>query len=565
MGISRTVFVGAALLATGCIPSGDDATMEDAGAAGGVEATGGGEAPGGGEATGGGGTGGAGGASAVGPHLEASAALLSVSPGNPRTLTITNTGDATATLTEYVQTGSASFEVLLQGLDPRRAGDVLVDPDADGTPGLSPGAHFDLEIGLPTPDAERDIAVLRFLSADEPPVEVTVTDFNPQTCLLAEPGALDWQTPIGAREAQSLTLSPCLPGSTVTVDEVKFSGPNTDVFRLAPDTPPAPWVVGGQTEVRVEFLPVSAGPAEASLDLGFAAEGPLDDLQSIALRGVARENQCPRARPAQNLFRVPSETVVTLDGAASVDADGPDGRPVTYEWVVLARPEGSLALPGESLDPEDPFDGPRDDTHTPSAVFFVDMVGQYTLELRVTDGQGLSNVACDAADDRLVYIDSRPVQALEVLLENGPDGAGEPAEAPEVDLDLHLRHLEGDWFSVPFDCYFGNSNPDWGMLGNPDDDPTLVADAPGAPERLLYPRPENSEVIGRPYTVGVHGFDAPPGLAAPFTVTIRINGAVAYTSPPGLEIAKDDFCTIAAIDWPSGTVTPAIECGPRPR
>jgi hypothetical protein len=258
-------------------------------------------------------------------------------------------------------------------------------------------------------------------------------------------------------------------------------------------------------------------------------------------------------------------TVVTLDGAASVDPDGPDGRPATYEWVVLARPEGSLASPRESLPREDAIDGPRDDTRTPSAVFFVDMVGQYTLELRVTDGQGLSNDACNAADNRLVYIDSRPMPALEVVLENGPNGADELAAPPGVDLDLHLRHPEGDWFTVPFDCSSDNSNPDWGMLGNPDDDPVLFSDAPGALERLLYPRPENSEVIGRPYTVGVHGFDAPPGLAAPFTVTIRINGEIAYTSPPGLAIAKDDFCTIATLDWPSGTVTPAIECGPRPR
>jgi hypothetical protein len=213
--------------------------------------------------------------------------------------------------------------------------------------------------------------------------------------------------------------------------------------------------------VRVEFLPVAAGPAEASLDLGFAADDPVDEVQSIALRGIARENQCPQAWPAQTSFQVPWGTVIELDGAASVDPDGPDGRPVTYEWVVTSRPEGSVAGPHEVLDPTDPTSGTLDDTRTPGAVFFVDMEGRYTLELRVTDEQGLSNDGCDVADDRVVVIDSRPRPVIEVLLEYGRNGAGEPAEPPEVDLDLHLRHPVGDWFVAPGDCYYGNPSPDW--------------------------------------------------------------------------------------------------------
>lgn len=552
MAKTRIVFGWVALAAAGCISSGGTTADADADAGAGGATVGGA----GGEAAGGqvaGGAGGAGGATTHGPHLEASAALIAVMPGNPQTLTITNTGDATATLTQFVQTGSASIAVLLQGLDPRRAGDALADPDADGTPGLSPGAHVDLEIRVPAPDAERDVAVLRFLSADEPPLEVTVTDFNPQTCLAAEPGALEWQTRIGAREAQSLTLTPCLPGATVTVNDVKFSGPNADVFRLAPDSPPAPWTIDAPTEVRVEFLPVAAGPAEASLDLGFAADGPVDEVQSIALRGIARENQCPQAWPAQTSFQVPWGTVIALDGAASVDPDGPDGRPVTYEWLVLERPEGSTSMPRESLPGGGP-DGPPDDSRTPAAAFFVDMAGRYTLELRVTDEQGLSNDACDAADDRIVVIDSRPRPEVEVLLEYGPvEGA---------DLDLHLKHPNGDWFIAPGDCYYGNPTPDWGFLGDRSDDPNLLTDAPGEPERLLLARPENTEDLGSPYTVGVHGYDVPQGVSVPFTVTIRVNDEIAYTSPPEVMVAQNGFCIIAGIDWPAGTVTPSVECGP---
>ncbi len=463
-----------------------------------------------------------------------------------------------------MQTGSASIVVLLQGLDPRRAGDALADPDADGTPGLSPGAHVDLEIRVPTPDAVHDVAVLRFMSADEPPLEVTVTDFNPQTCLLTEPAALDWQTRVGAREAQALTLSPCLPGSTVTVNDVQFSGPNADVFRLSPDTALAPWTIDAPMEIRLEFIPVAVGPAEASLDLGFAADGPVDEVQSIALRGLARENQCPQAWPAQTEFIVPVGTVVALDGAASVDPDGNDGRPVTYEWVVLERPEGSGAQPRESLPPEDPAAGPPDDTRTPASVFFVDMVGTYALELRVTDEQGLSNVACEALDDRIVVIDSRPTPVIDVRLEYEIPADEPPPPERGVDLDLHLRHPLGNWFEAPYDCYYGNPNPDWLFLGDTSDDPLLLTDAPGAPERMLLSRPENTDDLGSPYTIGVHGYVVPDGTSVPFTVTIRINGEIAYTSPPEVMVAQNGFCTIAQIEWPSGTVTATDECGPSP-
>lgn len=559
MANSRIASSGLILLLAGCISSGGATADTDADAgSGGAPAGGAGGAQTGG--AGGSPTGGTGGGIVAGPHLEASAALLTVTPGNPQTLTITNTGDATATLTQYVQTGSASIAVLLQGVDPRRAGDALADPDADGTPGLSPGAHFDLEVRIAAPDAVRDVAVLRFMSADEAPLEVTVTDFNPQTCLTAEPAALDWQTQVGARDAQTLTLSPCLPGATVTVNDVQFSGPDADVFRLSPDTPLAPWTIDAPMEVRLEFMPVAVGPAEASLDLGFAAEGPVDEVQSIALRGLARENQCPQAWPAETSFRVPVGTVIALDGTASVDPDGPDGRPVTYEWVVLARPEGSGEQPRESLPPEDPTAGPPDDTRTPTSVFFVGMVGRYTLELRVTDAQGLTNVACDSADDRIVVIDSTPIPAIDVQLEYEIPADEPPPPERGVDLDLHLLHPIGDWFLAPSDCYYGNPSGDWGVLGDTSDDANLLTDAPGAPERIVLSRPENTEDLGSPYTVGVHGYVAPQGGTVPFTVTIRINGEIAYTSPPGLAIGFDGLCIIAGIDWPAGTVTPSVEC-----
>jgi hypothetical protein len=55
---------------------------------------------------------------------------------------------------------------------------------------------------------------------------------------------------------------------------------------------------------------------------------------------------------------------------------------VTYEWVITERPEGSISQPGEVIDPNDPQNPVSDDTTTPTAVFFVDLAGTYTAELR---------------------------------------------------------------------------------------------------------------------------------------------------------------------------------------
>ena len=94
----------------------------------------------------------------------------------------------------------------------------------------------------------------------------------------------------------------------------------------------------------------------------------------VPLLGRGTQNECPTAVVGEDEFIVRPLEVINLDGSPSVDMDGPDGRPVRYEWVVVQRPEGSTAQPVERLaDPFRPAEGgPADNTGTPGAVFFVD-------------------------------------------------------------------------------------------------------------------------------------------------------------------------------------------------
>jgi hypothetical protein len=47
---------------------------------------------------------------------------------------------------------------------------------------------------------------------------------------------------------------------------------------------------------------------------------------------------------------------------------------------------------------------------------------------------------------------------------------------PNTDFDLHLTRNGASPFTPVDDCYYGDKNPDWGMMGNPDDDPYLDHD-----------------------------------------------------------------------------------------
>ena len=90
----------------------------------------------------------------------------------------------------------------------------------------------------------------------------------------------------------------------------------------------------------------------------------------------------------------------------------------------------------------------------------------------------------------------------------------------DFDLDLHLISPEGQ------DCFYGDSRPDWGRLGDPSDDPVLGADT-----AIDFMTGSNREAVFMAdpgpgeYQVRVHYFDVlTDTVAALPTVTVRIDG-----------------------------------------
>ena len=83
------------------------------------------------------------------------------------------------------------------------------------------------------------------------------------------------------------------------------------------------------------------------------SDDPVYPVMEIPLSGRGIHNECPEALVQQGEMNVRPLDVITLDGTPSVDVDGPDGRPLNYEWVVIQRPEGSTCLLYTSPSPRD--------------------------------------------------------------------------------------------------------------------------------------------------------------------------------------------------------------------
>lgn len=150
--------------------------------------------------------------------------------------------------------------------------------------------------------------------------------------------------------------------------------------------------------------------------------------------------------------------VTAFDAFVSYEASGEashdsDGEIVEWSWTVAVRPAGSgLAI--------EPLAGAEDDRRVR---FRPDLVGAYAIELVVTDDDGLRS-------DPAVY-EFVVAAASGLLLELTWD-------RDYTDVDLHLVNEQpfAAFYEAPWDCYFQNKNPDWGLPGVSGDDPLLPAD-----------------------------------------------------------------------------------------
>jgi len=209
-----------------------------------------------------------------------------------------------------------------------------------------------------------------------------------------------------------------------------------------------------------------------------------------------------------------------FDGSGSHDSDGVI---VSHDWAIIDRPSGSnssIQTLGAS-----------------TAEFFVDFAGDYTIELTVTDDDGLTG-------STTFDFSAVPWQTVHVELSWNVD---------EADVDLHLVDVTagGQFQAMPYDCYYSNKTPDWGDSGALHNPALDLDDVDGfGPENVNIPQPR----MGSSYRILVHYY-ADDGMGATdATIRVYLNGTLQYEDVMTLA-ATDKVWDVATIDWPTGTVT----------
>jgi hypothetical protein len=503
---------------------------------------------------------------------------VAVGEKETRTVNVANPGTEAVIINQIVLTGQTqNFKARIDGQD------IMANPGA--VPGmLGPDKSFQIEVEFIAAAERQDEAELKIVSDANPPITtVNLVANGKSPCIKVSPTEVTYMTGLVGRPNEKLLTIESCGGEPLRLDNIEVVE-GAGVFSISPDTQPElPALLPAADLQQIPPLRPSYGikivftPEEEMPYSGMLMITHNDETQRLAgdegapkievpLSGRGSANSCPEGRLNETDITVKPLDVIQLDGSASIDMDGPDGRPVEYEWVVIERPEGSTAQPVEEIgNPLEPAEGgPPDNKSTPTARFFVDLVGEYIIELRVTDSFGISNpsAACPEPVARLRVL-SEPTEDIHLQLVWNTPRDPDQTDLQGADVDLHFLHPSGSrWFGGllgKYDCYFENTSPDWGIEFDQSDDPSLdIDDTNGAgPENINLNNPENTDSIGGPYRVGVHYYRATLSafeameVISEVTIRIYLGSVLAYEKTETLD-STSDFWEVAGIIWTPG-------------
>ncbi len=495
-----------------------------------------------------------------------------------RSVTITNRGLAQLSISRLELSGRDGFDVLLGGESVAGVRETPLPVPGQGT------IVLDITYtpqGLGPADGLLDIQSDAINGAS---TTVNLYANGAVPCINVVPGSVDFGAGllVDSRDEPTpnqrvLIVENC--GTTpLRVDRIEFEDPE-GVFGAMQLPEPVdgnlialPGAVAGEdfptADLEVGFWPLDLRVYGGRM-LIYSNATPADEPTIVDLFGRGVDNTCPLPLVAEDLFEVQPLDIIDLDGGPSTD---PDGEVRSWRWTVVQRPEGSVSQPVESFaDPRRPADGGEDDdTGTPRALFFVDLTGEYVIELQVVDALG--QPSCEPNAVARVTIRAVPQKDLHIqLVWSTPDDPDE-TDTTGTDVDLHLAHERADglWAGPAgeWDCYFRNTNPDWGVIGEVTDNPTLdIDDTNGAgPENINLAEPE----IGVSYEVGAIYFRATSTFGDPEVdrqaehpsyVSLRIyNRGTPLVELVGQELTETmQLWHMATVTWCEGAGCPRID------
>lgn len=254
-----------------------------------------------------------------------------------------------------------------------------------------------------------------------------------------------------------------------------------EAARLSEDTDPAFQIVGSTREVRLPPPQDGLPGGEVALSVSCSPTGVTEGEEiggtlhltttdpkrrEIAIPLIARINRAPIAEFSIGVENRVAYGAVQLDATASHDPDGHE--PLSYVWRVHRQPAGA------TVDFSDPT--------SPTPTFTTDTPGEYVIGLDVEDALGLP---CYPPDGELLS----PCATQTMQIRSEDDIVIQVSWNKGTDLDLHLLE-EGEALYGERDCFWANTQPDFGEPG-PADDPRFVRETlqgPGA-EDIFFSRP----------------------------------------------------------------------------
>lgn len=121
-----------------------------------------------------------------------------------------------------------------------------------------------------------------------------------------------------------------------------------------------------------------------------------------------------------------------------------------------------------------------------------------------------------------------------------------------TDMDAHFIRPLGRYWDDTDDCFWLNENPDWGLAGVTEDNPSLNGDfLDGYGPEII--------ILERPYEQGTYQYQVAyqndHGLG-PSIATVRVWINDAMVGEYSKEMSNGEIWHCVSIDWPSGQVTP---------
>lgn len=130
----------------------------------------------------------------------------------------------------------------------------------------------------------------------------------------------------------------------------------------------------------------------------------------------------------------------------------------------------------------------------------------------------------------------------------------------QTDLDLHLLRPSGVLYNPASDCFWNSTHPDWGVIGDPLDDPYLdVDDTNGfGPENINQGNPETGDYKVVVHYYGLNGTVVDNGPSN-VTLDIHLNGSPTPTASYTTTITHLQTWNVAWIHWDATAGTGTVE------